>query len=122
MSRNRPQLVLLAGLLGLSLARNCARLTVITTSVRDSAGAAIVPCRIEVMNTKILAFGDSIGRVLLPAVPYGPQMLRVQGVGYFSRIVPLYVQGDSLWLPAVVLRRNPLLDSVQVVAPSRPRS
>jgi len=89
--------------------------TVVVVSVRDSAGAPVLPSRIDVLGTSIFALGDSLGRVLLPRVPVGHQTFHVRGIGFEERQVAVDVVGDTLRLPAFVLRRNPTARSVHIV-------
>ena len=92
-----------------------AQSTTIVASVRDSAGAPVLPSRIDVLGSSIFALGDSLGRVLLLKVPVGRQMLQVRGVGFEERQVAVDVTGDTLRLPPVVLRRTPMGVSLRVV-------
>src|SRR2546421_11877959 len=92
-----------------------AQSTVVVVSVRDSAGAPVFSSRIDVLGTSVFALGDSLGRVLLPRVAIGHQMLLVRGIGFEERQVAVDVVGDTLRLPAFVLRRNPTAVSVRIV-------
>jgi hypothetical protein len=94
-----------------------AQSTVILATVRDSTGAPVHPCRIDVLGTSIFAFGDTLGSLVLPRVPVGRRMFRVRGVGFWEQQLVAEVSGDTLRLSAVVLRRNPVLDSLNIVAP-----
>ena len=94
-----------------------AQSTVILTSVRDTTGAPVRPSRIDVKGTNLFAFGDTLGRVLLPGVPQGRQTLIVRGIGFLERQMEVEARGDTVRLAAVVLRHNPILDSLKVVAP-----
>ena len=106
-----PSLILAASWPRLAAAQS----TVLVVSVRDSAGAAVLPSRIDVLGTSIFALGDSLGRVLLPRVPVGRQTLHVRGIGFEERQVAVDVVGDTLRLPAFVLHRNPTAVSVRIV-------
>jgi len=96
-----------------------AQATTVLATVRDSSGAAVFPSRIEVIGTGITELGDSMGRVVLRGVPPGPHQLLVRGIGFFQRIVTIEARGGTLRLQPVVLRRNPLLDSLHLVAPQK---
>ncbi len=117
----RPQLYVLASLM---VAIHCprsglAQATTVLATVRDSTGAPVFPSRIEVMSTGISELGDSLGRVILRSVPPGPHQLLVRGIGFFQEIVMIDARGDTLRLPPVVLHRNPILDSLRIVAPQK---
>jgi len=92
-----------------------AQSTVVVVSVRDSTGAPILPSRIDVLGTPIFALGDSLGRVMLPRVPSGPQTLQVRGIGFEERHVAIDAAGDTLRLPSLVLSRNPAAMSPRIV-------
>ncbi len=92
-----------------------AQSTTIVASVRDSAGAPVLPSRIDVLGTSVFALGDSLGRVVLPKVPVGGQMLQVRGIGFEEQQVAVDVTSDTLRLAPVVLRRTPMGVSVRVV-------
>ena len=96
-----------------------AQSTTVVATVQDSTGVPIFPCRIDVLGTPITALGDSSGRVVLLQVPSGQHELRVRGIGFHQRLVTIHVRGDTLRLPPVVLRRNPILDSLHIVAPAK---
>ena len=96
-----------------------AQATTVLVSVRDSTGVPVFPSRFEVMGTGISELGDSLGRVVLRRVPSGPHQLVVRGIGFFQGIVTIEARGDTLRLPPVVLRRNPLLDSLHIVIPQK---
>jgi len=87
----------------------------IVASVRDSAGAPVLPSRIDVLQTSIFALGDSLGRVVLAKVPVGRQVLQVRGVGFDELQVAVDVTGDTLRLAPLVLRRTPMGVSLRVV-------
>jgi len=92
-----------------------AQSTVVVATVRDTTGAPVLPCRIEVVGSHISAVGDSQGRVVLRGIPPGRHGLRVRGIGFFVRVVAIEARGDTLWLPPVVLRHNPIFDSLTIV-------
>jgi hypothetical protein len=96
-----------------------AQSTTVVATVQDSTRVPIFPCRIDVLGTPITALGDSSGRVVLLHVPPGQHELRVRGIGFHQRLVSIRARGDTLRLPPVVLRHNPILDSLHIVAPSR---
>ena len=96
-----------------------AQATTVLATVRDSTGAPVFPSRIEVIGTVIAERGDSLGRVVLRGVPRGLHQLAVRGIGFFQRIVSFEARGDTLRLPAIVLRRNPIFDSLNIVAPRK---
>src|SRR5438874_11528201 len=93
-----------------------AQSTLVVVSVRDSAGAPVLPSRIDVLQTSIFALGDSLGRVVLAKVPVGRQVLQVRGVGFDELQVAVDVTGDTLRLAPLVLRRTPIGVSPPVVA------
>ncbi len=92
-----------------------AQATTVLATVRDSTGAPVFPSRIEVITER----GDSLGRVVLRGVPRGLHQLAVRGIGFFQRIVSFEARGDTLRLPTIVLRRNPIFDSLNIVAPRK---
>ena len=92
-----------------------AQSTLVVVSVRDSTGAAVLPSRIDVLGMSIFALGDSLGRVVLSKVPVGPRTLQVRGIGFEDRQVAVDVVGDTLRLPAFVLRQNPRARSLSIV-------
>ena len=92
-----------------------AQSAVVVVNVQDSAGSPVLPSRIDVVGSSIFAVGDSLGGVLLLKVPAGRQTLRVRGIGFDEREVAVDVVGDTLRLPAVVLRRNPAAMSLRIV-------
>ena len=96
-----------------------AQATTVLATVRDSTGAPVFPSRIDVIGTVITERGDSLGRVVLRGVPRGLHQLAVRGIGFFERIVSFEARGDTLRLPAIVLRRNPIFDSLNIVAPRK---
>jgi hypothetical protein len=103
----------------LSARSGSAQTTTIVATVRDSIGGPVFPSRIEVVGAGISELGDSLGRVVLRRVPRGPHQLVVRGIGFFQRLVPIDARGDTLLLPPVVLRRNPVLDSLHITVPHR---
>ena len=92
-----------------------AQSTVVVATVRDTTGAPVVPCRIEVVGSHISAVGDSQGRVVLRGIPPGPHRLRVRGIGFLVRFVAIDARGDTLRLPPLVVRHNPIFDSLKIV-------
>jgi len=103
----------------LSARSGSAQATTIVATVRDSIGHPVFPSRIEVVGAGISELGDSLGRVVLRGVPRGQHHLVVRGIGFFQRLVPIDAQEDTLLLPPLVLRRNPVLDSLHITAPQR---
>ena len=103
----------------LSARSGSAQATTIVLTVRDSIGGPVFPSRIEVVGAGISELGDSLGRVVLRGVPRGPHQLVVRGIGFFQRLVPIDARGDTLLLPPVVLRHNPVLDSLHITVPQR---
>ena len=95
-----------------------AQTTTIIATVRDTTGTPVVGCRIEVIGIQTAGVGDRLGRVVLQHIPPGHQQLRVRAIGYFERILQIDARGDTLRLPPVVLRRNPIFDSLRIVAPT----
>jgi len=92
-----------------------AQSTVVIINVGDSTGAPVLPSRIDVLGTSIFALGDTSGRVVLPRVPVGYRTLQVRGIGFEERQVAVVVLGDTLRLPAFVLRQNPRARSLSIV-------
>src|SRR6266566_3723745 len=89
--------------------------TVVQAIVRDSAGAPVLPSRIDVVGTTRFALGGSSGRVVLRGIPFGHQTLRVRGIGFSEQLVDIDARSDTLQLRPIVLRRNPLANLHLVV-------
>ena len=94
-----------------------AQSTVILASVRDRAGAPVHMSRVDVKGTTLSAFADTLGQIVLLGVPVGHQTLRVRGIGFLETELAVDVKGDTMRVATVVLRRNPRVDSLNLVAP-----
>lgn len=85
----------------------------------DSASSLpIHPSRVELLGSAVFTFGDTLGRFVLSPVPKGEHTLRVRGIGFFAKDVSISVHSDTLRLTAILLSRNPRLDSLNLIAPS----
>ena len=90
--------------------------SVVIGSIVDSSGARPVhPSRAELVGSSLVGFGDSLGQFVLTLVPRGPHALRVKGIGFIERIVPIRADSDTVHLAPIHLWPNHRLDAIQAV-------
>ncbi len=87
------------------------------TLVDSASGRSVHPGRVDLVDARLFAFTDSLGRFVLPQVPVGRHLVLARGIGYVPAQKAFEVVKDTVRLPPIRLRRDHRFDSLNIVAP-----